>query len=395
LPPFLIRARIRLWQSAVYTLAGVSHHLLFPVGTLVFFARSDLYVLRLTVVPVLRTISLDNFAFPLPLGLVTLRSTPLIAFKMLFPTPQHFFQQGPGSVTSDDSDHQPGPFQWDKFDDLFDRVFANAKSPSTSKGSGSGQADVEKPRLSGAMPGAYGVGRLLRTGSSGGESGSEDSGENFGQAWEEALKRTRKTVTTTTKRRIIRHTPEKLAMPVPSPATAPRLRYPKTPYPNVEDSEDSSDGDYEDSTPFSNTLLVPPNEGLTPELHSPVKYVPDWKRESSRRDPVENRWLTATFDMPIGLSKNDIHVAFSNSFGAEKITVSWQYTEFVELVEAGKLVRERRERKYHRTLPLPKGTTFKNVQANLTEGLLTITYPTNSQAVHHQPRPVEVLQLTR
>lgn len=79
---------------------------------------------------------------------------------------------------------------------------------------------------------------------------------------------------------------------------------------------------------------------------------------STRLDPYippESPWVTTTFDMPEGLTKNDIRVSFTTTYGAEKITVSWQHVEIEEFVEAGKLVREKKERKYHRTLPLPKG----------------------------------------
>lgn len=63
--------------------------------------------------------------------------------------------------------------------------------------------------------------------------------------------------------------------------------------------------------------------------------------------------------MPAGLAKDDIHVGFSTAYGAEKVTVSWQHVDVTELVEDGKLVRETKERKYHRTLPLPKGTQVR------------------------------------
>lgn len=81
-------------------------------------------------------------------------------------------------------------------------------------------------------------------------------------------------------------------------------------------------------------------------------------RLSHRLDPYvppESPWVTTTFDMPEGLSKNDIRVSFGTTYGAEKITVSWQHIDVEEFVEGGKLVREKKERKYHRTLPLPKG----------------------------------------
>lgn len=67
--------------------------------------------------------------------------------------------------------------------------------------------------------------------------------------------------------------------------------------------------------------------------------------------------MTATFDMPAGLPKGDMHVAYSMEYGAEKATVSWKHVTIEEIVEGGKLIRERKERRYHRTLPLPRGTT--------------------------------------
>ena len=64
--------------------------------------------------------------------------------------------------------------------------------------------------------------------------------------------------------------------------------------------------------------------------------------------------------MPQGLTKEDIHVTYATTYGAERITVSWQSVTVAEMIEEGKLVRERKERKYARTLPLPVGTTVSS-----------------------------------
>lgn len=326
------------------------------------------------------------------------------------------FLRSPKVATSD-SEGQGDSFQWEKFDDLFDKVFA---TPSKQAPDTSDVASETSSSRYNTMPGGFNGRRLFRSMSSGGESSSEES---FDHAWDDAVRKAQKTVTTTTKRRIIRHTPapEKLEMPAPVPqlSIAARSRFPKTPYPQQDDSQDeSSDGLESDEQPTKLTvpssLNVPPKSpgarsaakvsfleipptGLTPELHSPVRYVPEWKREP-RLDPYippESPWVTTTFDMPEGLSKNDIRVSFTTTYGAEKITVSWQHVEIEEFVEAGKLVREKKERKYHRTLPLPKGIKFEHVTANLGGGVLTITYPRMAEGDVRRTRPVEVLQLTR
>jgi hypothetical protein len=75
--------------------------------------------------------------------------------------------------------------------------------------------------------------------------------------------------------------------------------------------------------------------------------------------PLDMGWDTATFEMPPGLTREDVHVGFSDSWSAERITVSWQYITTEQFVEDGKLIREKRLRNYHRTLPLPKGVQVR------------------------------------
>lgn len=62
--------------------------------------------------------------------------------------------------------------------------------------------------------------------------------------------------------------------------------------------------------------------------------------------------MTATFDLP-DVDKKDVHVAFQTT----QLTITWESTLVTERREADRtIVRERKERKYARTLPLPTGT---------------------------------------
>lgn len=214
---------------------------------------------------------------------------------MQFPT-QYFYKHSPTPSLSGSEEPAADAFQWEKFDNLFDQVFATS-----TKSTPSAEADPDFVPMPRAVPGAY----LRRMTSSGGESSASDdsvAGDLFERAWGDAVKKTQKTITTTTKRRIIRHTPPAeptatvSAPPTPSrlqiPAATPaRLKYPRTPYPrstrsldeeSSEETTDSSEGHTKSAArglkapqPQSrvDTLKIP-ESGLTPELHSPVLWKP-------------------------------------------------------------------------------------------------------------------------
>ncbi|KAG8908332.1 mRNA splicing protein prp18 [Tulasnella sp. 403] len=313
---------------------------------------------------------------------------PYQVIVMAFPKPQHLFRQASTSTQSSDSygsDHRSDPYQWEKFDALFDKVFTNT-SPA-----GSVQSTPERPTRKpsigtpGSVPGQYDA----QDGAS-----SEDSRESFDKAWDDAVRRTKKTVTTTTKRRIIRHTPP---APTPEPIISPivpRLRYPQAPFASVEGSQGES-SDEQTKPSFSHRSKESrhrPEAAARAEDMSQSRAVTPW-RATFNLDyghlPV-TEIVSATFEMPTELKKEDIRVTFTNTLGAEKVTVAWEHVDVAEIVEDGKLVRERKERRYHRQLPLPKGVKFQNVQAHLHEGVLTITYPRPAQMVLGRPR----LQLT-
>ena len=63
-------------------------------------------------------------------------------------------------------------------------------------------------------------------------------------------------------------------------------------------------------------------------------------------------YVTAVFDLP-DVRKEDIHVAYQ----FDRLTITWESRAVSERREVdGTLVRERKERKYARTLPLPPST---------------------------------------
>jgi HSP20 family protein len=105
--------------------------------------------------------------------------------------------------------------------------------------------------------------------------------------------------------------------------------------------------------------------------------------------------MTAVFDLP-DVRKEDVHVAFQ----FDRLTITWESTITTETRGPDRtVVRERKERKYARTLPLPANTSvsspstrmlslnsitytrcdilqqFEDVRAYLEDGRLTVTYP--------------------
>lgn len=106
--------------------------------------------------------------------------------------------------------------------------------------------------------------------------------------------------------------------------------------------------------------------------------------------------MTAVFDLP-DVRKEDVHVAFQ----FDRLTITWESILITETRGPDRtIIRERKERKYARTLPLPINTSvshsisfarlaslvshdelgisytqFEDVRAYLEDGKLTVTYP--------------------
>ena len=72
---------------------------------------------------------------------------------------------------------------------------------------------------------------------------------------------------------------------------------------------------------------------------------------SSFRESTDGRSIVGTFDMR-DVPKQNIHVSFQKI----RLVITWETAELYEWEENGYIMRERSERMFHRTLPLPEGT---------------------------------------
>jgi len=95
------------------------------------------------------------------------------------------------------------------------------------------------------------------------------------------------------------------------------------------------------------------------------------KSITSFRESTDGRSIVATFILPQGLSKQDVHV----SFRRDRLIIMWETAENTEWEEEGELVRERLIRTFHRTLPLPEGTKFDEVYCSMNGRRLSLRYP--------------------
>lgn len=62
--------------------------------------------------------------------------------------------------------------------------------------------------------------------------------------------------------------------------------------------------------------------------------------------------MVATFEMPPEVAKQDVHISFQRN----RVVITWSYAEIIEWKENGVFNKERIEKYYNRTLPLPEGT---------------------------------------
>jgi HSP20 family molecular chaperone IbpA len=80
--------------------------------------------------------------------------------------------------------------------------------------------------------------------------------------------------------------------------------------------------------------------------------------------------LVAVLDMQ-GFSKEDIHVSYQR----DRLVVTWELVEILDVEESGHLVRERRQKVHTRHIDLPPGTKFDRVRAAMGSRHLVLRYP--------------------
>ncbi|EIM91039.1 uncharacterized protein STEHIDRAFT_72762 [Stereum hirsutum FP-91666 SS1] len=125
-------------------------------------------------------------------------------------------------------------------------------------------------------------------------------------------------------------------------------------------------------------------------VESPPRESPPVRSQLKRRkshvtfkDSPDGRRVMAAFDLP-GVKKQDMHV----SYQVDRLVVTWQTVKVTERVEGGKILRDREETKFSRTIPLPEGTKFEEIHASRDQHRLMLTYP-NLRAVRAKPRPTD------
>ncbi|CAE6470717.1 unnamed protein product [Rhizoctonia solani] len=109
--------------------------------------------------------------------------------------------------------------------------------------------------------------------------------------------------------------------------------------------------------PTTDPAPVPPNEGEFDRLWNDARRV---RKTTTTRKRVVTR-----------IPKSDIKVKFAT----QKISVAWQKVTVEEKAEGERLIRERVEKKYLRTIPIPPAVPFDCIRAVLQDERLTVTYP--------------------
>ncbi|KDQ59190.1 hypothetical protein JAAARDRAFT_33917 [Jaapia argillacea MUCL 33604] len=123
--------------------------------------------------------------------------------------------------------------------------------------------------------------------------------------------------------------------------------------------------------------LPPPQHIQNPHSHS--RSHPNKKDTNVIfRESSDGRTVTAIFAMD-GVRKEDMHV----SFHPYNLTVTWHTITIVDEDEGERVIRERIEKHYSHSIPLPEGTKFEEVRASKDARRLTLKYPSMRMA---QPR---------
>lgn len=121
-------------------------------------------------------------------------------------------------------------------------------------------------------------------------------------------------------------------------------------------------------------MLVVEHAPMAVPLESPPISAPKTARRhksiSDFRESTDGRAIVATFELP-DVAKEDIHLSFQRN----KLILTWEIGELHEWEEDGVVFRELIRSVHHRTLPLPEGTRFQEIRAQMTSRGLVLRYP--------------------
>ncbi|KAH6909100.1 hypothetical protein BKA70DRAFT_1277460 [Coprinopsis sp. MPI-PUGE-AT-0042] len=122
---------------------------------------------------------------------------------------------------------------------------------------------------------------------------------------------------------------------------------------------------YIDQGPLPNAPIIESHNGSAPK--SPRRQ----RSISNFRESQDGRSMVATFEMPPEVAKQDVHISFQRN----RVVITWSYAEIIEWKENGVFNKERIEKYYNRTLPLPEGTRYEEIHAQMTNRGLIVRYP--------------------
>ncbi|KAM6490492.1 hypothetical protein JOM56_013835 [Amanita muscaria] len=119
------------------------------------------------------------------------------------------------------------------------------------------------------------------------------------------------------------------------------------------------------------------------QMHeSPSKQVKKRKSLVSFRESKDGRSMNATIELPPEVKKQDIHI----SFNARRLVVSWMIIDITEGEDDdGRIILERVEQIFQRTLPLGEGTKYEEIKSYMIKNRLTIRYP-NMRCIRVEPK---------
>ncbi|KAF8638319.1 hypothetical protein AX17_002339 [Amanita inopinata Kibby_2008] len=123
-------------------------------------------------------------------------------------------------------------------------------------------------------------------------------------------------------------------------------------------------------------------DAVQPVQETAFKQLKKRKSIVSFRESRDGRSMNATIELPPEVKKQDIHI----SFNAKRLVVSWMVIDLTEWEEDdGRIIRERVEQIFQRTLPLGEGTKYEEIKSYMIKNRLIIRYP-NMRCIRVEPK---------